>query len=64
MKLYKFDQRLRTKHSHINVIGIRAEEKANYDTAKAELELGIGGVQKALGVLKDYYQGAAFVQGP
>merc|ERR1711865_1032338 len=43
---------------------IRAEEKAAFDTAKAELELGIGGVQKALGVLKDYYQGsAAFVQG-
>jgi chromosome segregation ATPase len=34
---------------------IRAEEKAAYDTAKAELELGISGVQKALGVLKDYY---------
>merc|ERR1719364_554494 len=30
---------------------IRAEEKAAYDTAKAELELGISGVQKALGVL-------------
>merc|ERR1719230_529278 len=42
---------------------IRAEEKAAYDTAKAELELGIAGVQKALGVLRDYYQGAAFVQG-
>merc|ERR1719198_1543959 len=41
---------------------IRAEEKAAYDEAKAELELGISGVQKALGVLKDYYQGAAFVQ--
>merc|ERR1719301_498041 len=41
---------------------IRAEEKAAYDTAKAELTLGIEGVQKALGVLKDYYQGAAFVQ--
>merc|ERR1719277_357555 len=41
---------------------IRSEEKAAYDTAKAELELGISGVQKALGVLKDYYQGAAFVQ--
>merc|ERR1719218_337380 len=41
---------------------IRAEEKAAYDTAKAELELGISGVQKALSVLKDYYQGAAFVQ--
>jgi hypothetical protein len=34
---------------------IRAEEKAAYDKAKAELELGITGVQKALGVLKDYY---------
>merc|ERR1719484_293737 len=42
---------------------IRAEEKAAFDTAKAELEAGIAGVQKALGVLKDYYQGsAAFVQ--
>jgi len=43
---------------------IRAEQKAAFDTAKAELSLGISGVQKALGVLKDYYQGsAAFVQG-
>jgi len=44
---------------------IRAEEKAAFDTAKAELEAGVAGVQKALGVLKDYYQGggAAFVQG-
>merc|ERR1719444_397480 len=38
---------------------IRAEEKGAYDTAKAELELGISGVQKALGVLRDYYQGSA-----
>jgi hypothetical protein len=38
---------------------IRAEEKAAYDTAKAELELGITGVQKALGVLKDYYGAGA-----
>merc|ERR1719253_2139124 len=42
---------------------IRAEEKSAFDKAKAELELGISGVQKALGVLKDYYQGAAFAQG-
>merc|ERR550537_1118486 len=42
---------------------IRAEEKAAFDKAKSELELGIQGVQKALQVLKDYYQGgAAFVQ--
>jgi hypothetical protein len=39
--------------------GIRAEEKAAYDKAKAELEAGIGGVQKALGVLKDYYEGGS-----
>jgi hypothetical protein len=38
---------------------IRAEEKSAFDKAKAELELGITGVQKALGVLKDYYQGSA-----
>jgi hypothetical protein len=42
--------------------GIRAEEKAAFDKAKEELELGISGVQKALSVLKDYYQGASFVQ--
>jgi hypothetical protein len=38
---------------------IRAEEKAAFDKAKAELQAGIAGVQKALGVLKDYYSGAA-----
>merc|ERR1719267_167128 len=44
---------------------IRAEEKAAYDKAKAELEAGIAGVQKALNVLKDYYQGgSAFLQKP
>merc|ERR1719240_2119059 len=43
---------------------VRAEEKSAYDKAKSELEAGIAGVQKALGVLRDYYQGgAAFVQG-
>merc|ERR1719162_334318 len=36
---------------------IRAEEKAAFDKAKAELSAGIAGVQKALGVLKDYYEG-------
>jgi chromosome segregation ATPase len=40
---------------------IRADQKAAYDTAKAELELGITGVEKALSVLKDYY-GSAFIQ--
>merc|ERR1719498_1133592 len=38
---------------------IRAEEKAAFDKAKAELSAGIAGVQKALGVLRDYYQGAS-----
>jgi len=38
---------------------IRAEEKAAYDKAKAELELGITGVQKAISVLKDYYGAGA-----
>jgi hypothetical protein len=38
---------------------IRAEENANYKVAKEELELGLGGVRKALNVLRDYYGGAA-----
>merc|ERR1719453_1309599 len=43
---------------------IRSEEHGDYSTAKAELEAGINGVQKALGVLRDYYGGASsFVQG-
>merc|ERR1719155_265391 len=38
---------------------IRAEEQAAYSKAKSELEAGIAGVQKALGVLRDYYGGKA-----
>merc|ERR1719453_195084 len=38
---------------------IRAEEKAAYDTAKADLELGISGAQKALSVLREYYGSAS-----
>merc|ERR1719359_1697441 len=34
---------------------LRAEEKGLYTKNKAELEAGIGGVQKALSVLRDYY---------
>jgi len=42
---------------------IRAEESSDYTQAKADLELGLSGVQKALGVLRDYFGGvAAFVQ--
>merc|ERR1719158_208146 len=38
---------------------IRSEENANFKVAKAELTQGLGGVRKALGVLRDYYGGAA-----
>merc|ERR1719265_991846 len=38
---------------------IRSEEHSDYSTAKNDLELGLAGVGKALGVLRDYYQGGA-----
>merc|ERR1719407_95284 len=38
---------------------IRREENANYKVAKAELNQGLTGVRKALGVLRDYYGSAA-----
>merc|ERR1719502_67194 len=38
---------------------IRAEESANFKVAKAELDQGLGGVRKALTVLRDYYGGSA-----
>ena len=38
---------------------IRAEESANFQVAKADLTQGLGGVRKALSVLRDYYGGAA-----
>jgi len=43
---------------------IRAEQKADYDKAKADLELGLSGVGKALSILRKYYQGegAALLQ--
>merc|ERR1719329_693962 len=34
---------------------IRAEEKAAFEKNSAEMEMGIEGVKKALGVLKEYY---------
>merc|ERR1719472_364930 len=42
----------------------RMDENAAYTKAKADLELGLSGVQQALSVLKDYYGGAALVQQP
>jgi len=38
---------------------IRAENHADYSTAKADLEEGLAGVRKALGVLRDYYGSGA-----
>jgi len=44
---------------------IRQEENSDYVTAKADLELGLKGVRKALSVLRDYYASEdAFVQQP
>lgn len=42
--------------------GIRAEGNANYRQAKKDLELALSGTQKALGILRDYFGGAALVQ--
>jgi len=43
---------------------MRQEAHADYVKAKEELSLGLAGVGKALGVLRDYYGAAAFVQQP
>merc|ERR1719265_3027497 len=43
---------------------IRQEQNANYQVAKAELEQGLGGVRKALDLLREYYgNNAALLQG-
>jgi len=41
---------------------IRQETHADYMKAKEELELGLKGVRMALGKLREYYGGAAFLQ--
>jgi len=41
---------------------IRGDQHAAYTTAKADLELGLSGVGKALDVLRDYYGGASLLQ--
>ena len=38
---------------------LRQDQNADYKAAKADLELGLGGVQKALKVLRENYGGAA-----
>merc|ERR1712194_657213 len=40
-------------------MGIRAEEKADYEVAKLGLEAGLTGVRKALAVLQEYYGAAS-----
>merc|ERR1719471_2215184 len=43
---------------------MRMEERANYAQAKSDLELGLAGVRKAIGVLREYYgsTGASMIQ--
>mmetsp|Transcript_125339 Transcript_125339/g.220759 ORF Transcript_125339/g.220759 Transcript_125339/m.220759 type:complete len:694 (-) Transcript_125339:77-2158(-) len=43
---------------------LRQETHSDYVTAKADFELGLTGVRKALTVLRDYFGAAAFVQQP
>merc|ERR1719464_2507670 len=41
---------------------LRSETRAEYAVAKEDLQLGLSGVRKALGTLRDYYGPAALVQ--
>mmetsp|Transcript_68427 Transcript_68427/g.193239 ORF Transcript_68427/g.193239 Transcript_68427/m.193239 type:complete len:708 (+) Transcript_68427:56-2179(+) len=41
---------------------IRLDTSADYTVAKKDLELGLGGLRKALRLLRDYYGGAALIQ--
>jgi hypothetical protein len=41
---------------------IRQEQNADYQQAKADLELGLSGVRKALDLLRNYYGSAAMLQ--
>jgi chromosome segregation ATPase len=42
----------------------RSDENAVYVETKADLEKGLGGVRKALDLLRSYYNGAALIQQP
>lgn len=41
---------------------MRKEQNDEFSIAKADLELGLAGVRKALGLLRDYYGGASMLQ--
>jgi hypothetical protein len=41
---------------------IRQESHADYETAKADLELGLNGVRQAVFTLRNYYEGAAAIR--
>merc|ERR1719506_1640185 len=43
----------------VEMDAIRREQNANYKQAKADLEAGVAGVEKALSVLREYYGGAS-----
>merc|ERR1719493_504691 len=45
--------------SQAEMDSIRQESHADYAQAKADLELGLSGVRKAIGVLSDYYGSSA-----
>ena len=45
--------------NQVELDSIRQEQNANYKKAKADLEAGIAGVEKALVVLRDYYSDGA-----
>merc|ERR1719230_895905 len=45
--------------SQAEMDSIRAESHSDYTAAKADLEEGLAGVRKALGVLRDYYGSGA-----
>jgi len=42
---------------------IRSEEHSTFTQAQSDLQQGLAGIQKALDVLRDYYGGAALIQG-
>merc|ERR1712194_529296 len=47
------------KKEQAELDNIRAEEKADYEAAKSDLEAGLTGVRKALAVLQEYYGAAS-----